>query len=72
MKPDWLKLERHIRDALRGYARGEVLGTQVCRIIDEALAAVTGRGNELPHDALLWESDSELTDTIATRDAVWK
>lgn len=71
-KTKWTELERYIRFALRAYAGGEMLGTQACRVIDEALAAVTRRGNELQQDALPWESDSELSGTKALRDSFWR
>jgi hypothetical protein len=70
-KIDWLKFETRARATLAQYARGELLGTQACRILDEALAAATRRGNELPQEPLDWESDSEVEDTVATRDGFW-
>lgn len=70
-KINWMQCENRIRAALREYVRGNLLGTQACRVIDEALAAATRRGNELPHDGLEWESDHELEDTIRIRDGFW-
>ncbi len=70
-KIDWMQLENRVRATLSSYCKGQLLATQACRIIDEAMAAATHRGNELPQDALAWESDHELEDTIATRDGFW-
>lgn len=49
---DWLLLEARIRSALREYAQQDISSFKTLRIIDENLAALTLRGNELPADNL--------------------
>ena len=47
-KPDWLALERAQRLILAAYRDGALNASEALTHLDEALAAVTGRGNELP------------------------
>ena len=55
---DWLLLEARIRSALREYAQQDISSFKTLRIIDENLAALTLRGNELPADNLPFVSFS--------------
>ena len=56
-RPDWNALEQRIRNALSDYRNGDELATTTLRVIDELLADTTGRGNELPEEAMQWEPD---------------
>jgi hypothetical protein len=70
-KIDWANYEKKAREIVRSYRDGRLLGTQAVRVLDELLAATTGRG-EVLLDILPWESASELRDTDSQRAQFWE
>lgn len=59
-KVPWLQIESAVREALGQYARGEILAISAVRLIDEAFAIGTRRGNELPEKPFEWEPSADF------------
>lgn len=57
MERNWNVFEPRVREILQRYREGKIVGMGALRLIDEALAVATLRGNCLPVEALDWEPD---------------